>query len=285
MIDGFLDVMEEHRALGLQRGSQLVVLHNGNVVADLADGEASDAVPMTGAHVMRWYEAGMPQLSALVMRLVERGKLDLDDPVSKYVGDWGNGKEACTIRHLLTHMGRFPGAELSDRDVDHDDAVRLIGTYRAESAPGRRAGFHPSIGWRILAEILIKVEGRTLKRQLHTELWKPLGMPRVTLGLMVKDRHRLGALLAPVHWAGYSVDERDEDNIVNRVPFRADLIHNTAWHQAKMEPATGWFGTARDLAKFYLGLSTSRHRLDKGRQSRRRVFSQPSTLDLMTAAV
>ena len=42
--------------------------------------------------------------TATVMRLVERGRIDLDAPVSRYVPDYrGLGKEDVTVCQLLTH--------------------------------------------------------------------------------------------------------------------------------------------------------------------------------------
>ena len=54
-----------------------------------------------------------------VMKLVEEGKLRLDDPVSRYLPDFtSNGKDQITIRMLLTHTGGLapdPPLELGSR--------------------------------------------------------------------------------------------------------------------------------------------------------------------------
>ena len=44
--------------------------------------------------------------AACCMKLYEEGRIELDDPVSKYLPEFaGNGKEAITIKQLLTHQG------------------------------------------------------------------------------------------------------------------------------------------------------------------------------------
>ncbi len=267
-----LELMAEHRERGLQGGSQLVVSLRGASVVDLAEGEAAPGVAMTGAHILRWYEAGMPQLAVVVGHLLERGKLQLDDLVARYVPGWENGKQGCSIRHLLTHMGGFPGAELGDRDVDHDAAVSFIAGYRAESPPGMRAAFHPTSGWRILAEVVQRSSRSSLSRLVHRHVWKPAGMPGAALGLTPGAQRRLGHLLAPVQWRGWDTPAM-VDGTSGRVPFRLDLIHNLDWHMAKVDPAIGWFGTARDLDSFYRALNAPEHPL----------FSSPTTGPLLTS--
>ncbi len=253
-------LLEDHRNRGLQLGAQLVVTHDGQPVLDLADGESVVGQPMTGAHVLRWYEAGMPQLAVLAGRLIESRKLDLDLRISDVISGFGAGKETCTVRHLLTHMGGFPGAELADREITHADAIDFICAYRAEYAPGHRAAFHPTSGWRILAEVVRRVGRGSIAKQLHRHVWRTAGMPGAALGISSSTANRLGALLGPVHWAGWdAIEERDGEPV--RVPYRADLIHNLDWHLARDEPSIGWFGTARDLAAFYDALNAPGHPL------------------------
>ncbi|MFT7650159.1 MAG: CubicO group peptidase (beta-lactamase class C family) [Candidatus Poriferisodalaceae bacterium] len=236
--------MTEHRERGLQPGSQLVVHHRGLVVADPADGESRPGQPMTEAHVLRWYEAGMPLLAVAIARLVEEEKLSLDDRVADYVDDSGNGKEAATVRHLLTHMAGFSDAELSDRNVSHDEAIEQIAAYRAEHPAGVRAGFHGSSAWRILAEVAQKTSGRSLERLLHKTVWKPCRIPGAALAVDRRDVARLGDLLGPVHWSGYDVVETVDNGNSGRVPYRVDVIHNSEWHLPKGDPGMGWHGSA-----------------------------------------
>ncbi|MDG2114788.1 MAG: serine hydrolase [Actinomycetota bacterium] len=267
-----LALMQEHRARGLQLGSQLVVTHQGNPVFDLADGESSVGQPMTGAHVLRWYEAGMPQLAVLAGRLIERGKLGLNDLVADHIAGWEGGKEDCTVRHLLTHMGGFAGAELGDREIDHPAAIEFIAAYRAEALPGHRAAFHPTSGWRVLAEIVRKVGRGGIAKQLHRHVWRKADMPGAALGLDAASRRRLGAFVGSVHWAGWeATEEQDRERV--KVPYRADLIHNLDWHMEKDDPSIGWFGTARDLAAFYDALNSPATPF----------FKQDSTIDLLTS--
>jgi len=55
-----------------------------------------------------------------VMQLVEKGKVDVDAPVMRYLPEFGvNGKDTVTVRELLTHYSGLPP------DVDLKDAWGL----------------------------------------------------------------------------------------------------------------------------------------------------------------
>lgn len=262
-----------HRAEGLQLGSQVFVSIEGRPVVHFADGDAVSGRPLRTTTMLRWYEAAMPLMSILAGRLVEAGKLHLDEPVAKYVTDFANGKQTCTVRHLLTHMGGFAGAELADRDVDHETALAQICSYRAEYEPGTRAGFHPSSGWRVLAAVIEAVEGRDATKLVERRILKPLnirGHVRPHLDERFIIEH--GTELSPVHWCGYGVEAIDEEGNRYEVEHRRDLIHNTTWHASKWEPASSAWGSAAALGRIYEGLLGDATAL----------FERPTTVDLLT---
>ncbi len=276
-ISDLTDLMAEHRHQELQLGSQLFITLRGQTVASFADGEARPGEILTVSHMMRWYQAAMPLLTVEVGRLLERGKLGLDDTVGRYLPEWSleaGGKNEVTIRHLLTHMGGFAGAELADRDISDEDALSLITAYRAEYRPGTRAGFHPSSGWRILGAVVETVERGRLDRILHRQVLRPLRMRETMLHLGDERARRRDVHVSPVHWSGYTVPSTDAEGEPIEVPHHRDVIHNTAWHQSRFEPAMSIIGPASDLAAFYDSLAS-----DPGS-----VFRSPLTLDLLTSA-
>src|SRR4051812_31785948 len=88
----------------LHPGAQLYVSMDGNVVADLAFGEAAPGRVMTLDSVICWLSSGKPVTAVAIAKLWQEGRLLLDDPVAKYIAEFGiNGKEGITIRHCLTH--------------------------------------------------------------------------------------------------------------------------------------------------------------------------------------
>ena len=91
--------------------------------------------------------------STLVMRLVERGKLNLDDPVSKYGLDLGNPR--ITVRNLITHT--------------------------SEGEPGT---FYQYNGYRYgrLGPVLEKITGKPFYQLLMEEIIQPLRMGSTAMG-------------------------------------------------------------------------------------------------------
>ena len=263
-----------HREQGLQLGSQVFVSVAGTPAVHFADGEAVVGRPLDTSSVLRWYEASMPLITITVGRLLDNGSLGLDDPVSRYLKMWGNSKDECTIRHLLTHMGGFAGAELADRDLGHAEALEAIAAYRAEYTPGTRAGFHPSASWRVLAAIVESIEKRPIEKVITRSILKPLGLRKsVFTHLDAKTLAALQGSISPSHWTGLTVTSRDEDGLPIEVPHQRDLIHNTAWHMAKWEPAQSTWGSAAALGRVYEGLLADAKKL----------FDNPSTINMMTS--
>ncbi len=106
-LDSILQSAVEHDEIP---GAVLLVEHRGKVVYEKAVGmralmpsrEAMTTDTIFDIASLTKVVATAPS----VMKLVEEGKLRLDDPVSRYLPDFtSNGKDQITIRMLLTHTG------------------------------------------------------------------------------------------------------------------------------------------------------------------------------------
>ncbi len=93
---------------------------------------------MTRDTLMLWLSAGKPVTAAAVMQLVERGRVQLDDPVARYVPEFAvNGKETFTLWNLLTHTRGFAGS--TSTGPKHRGTRSSRGSARpSPSATGRR---------------------------------------------------------------------------------------------------------------------------------------------------
>lgn len=270
-----IELLERQRDEGLHPGAQLYVSRWGDVVCDVAIGEASPGVPLRTDHLLLWYSSTKPLTAVAILQLVERGVLGLDDPIATFVEGWGAGKEHCTVRHVLTHMGGFSRADyrLFDRDITYAEVIEAIAAHPAEYAPGTKAGYHPSSGWKVLGAVVEAVDGRPIDRYLAEAVMEPAGMGDSWLGVPLVEQDRLGDRLAPVHWTGHVLPVV-EDGALSMRPYRIDQIHNQPWHRAKVEPGGGGRGPASDLGRFYEALLLD----DAGR-----LFDRPETVSLMTA--
>jgi CubicO group peptidase (beta-lactamase class C family) len=251
-----IELLDRRRADGWHDGAQCYVSRHGVVLLDVAVGESRPGRAMERDDLMLLYSAGKPLTVVAVLQLWEQGRLGLDDPVRKYVDGWGNGKERCTIRHVLTHTGGFPNADakLFDREIPYDEVVAHIAASPARWEPGTDAAYHPSSGWKILGAIVERVDGRPIDRYLAEEVFARLGVENMRLGIRRDEQDALGERIAPVHWRGHALPVVDPDGGLQMVPYKVDQFHNEPHFVAKVEPGGGMRGPARELGRFYESL-------------------------------
>jgi CubicO group peptidase (beta-lactamase class C family) len=251
-----IELLDRRRADGWHDGAQCYVSRHGEVLLDVAVGESRPGRAMERDDLMLLYSAGKPLTVVAVLQLWEQGRLGLDDPVREYVDGWGNGKERCTIRHVLTHTGGFPNADakLFDRDIPYDEVVAHIAASPARWEPGTDAAYHPSSGWKILGAIVERVDGRPIDRYLAEEVFARLGVENMRLGIRRDEQDALGERIAPVHWRGHALPVVDPDGGLQMVPYKVDQFHNEPHFVAKVEPGGGMRGPARELGRFYESL-------------------------------
>jgi CubicO group peptidase (beta-lactamase class C family) len=251
-----LDVLERQRQEDLHDGAQVYVSLGGDVLLDDAVGESRPGRRLRTDDVMLWYSSGKPLTTVAVLQLWEQGRLGLDDRIGTYVDGWGNGKERCTIRHVLIHTGGFPMYGSSDFDTDLPPAEVLarIAATPAAWEPGTRAGYHPVTGWKVLGAVVEAVDGRPIETYLRDEVLAPLGAKESSLGVAPARQAELGDRLVPVAWKGHRFPVVEDDGGLRMVPYRIDELHNEPWHIAKPEPGASMRGPARDLGRFYESL-------------------------------
>jgi CubicO group peptidase (beta-lactamase class C family) len=251
-----LDVLERQREEGLHDCAQAYVSLDGEVLLDAAVGESAPGRPLLTDDVMLWYSSGKPLTTVAVLQLWERERLHLDDPVAQFLPGWGQGKERCTIRHVLTHTGGFPmyGSADFDTDITAEEALARVVVTPALWEPGTAAGYHPVTGWRVLGAIVEAIDGRAIDRYLRDEILEPLGCESSSLGVPLDRQRELGDRLVQVAWKGHRFPVVEDDGGLRMLPYRIDQIHNQPWHVAKVEPGATMRGPARELGRFYESL-------------------------------
>ena len=112
-----------------------------------------------------------------VMLLVERGQINLSDPVSRYIPAFAaNGKKAVTIEQLLLHRGGLiPDNPMSDYADGPEKAWERIWNLPLVYEPGAKFDY-TDVGYIVLGELVRVVDGRPLDRFAAEEIFAPLGM-------------------------------------------------------------------------------------------------------------
>ncbi len=112
-----------------------------------------------------------------VMQQVEKGKLGLEDPVSKWWPEFRTGgKEEITVQDLLTHYsGLRSGLDLKPDWSGSDEALNMIAAEKPLLPPGIRF-IYSDINFQILGELVRRVSGQPLDVYCSEYIFKPLGM-------------------------------------------------------------------------------------------------------------
>jgi len=124
-----------------------------------------------------------------VMKLVDEGKIDLDEPVEKYIKRWHipnseYDSAGVTVRRLLSHTsglslqgyaGVKPGEKLAALEESLSGKTGGAGDVRIVYEPGSK--FQYSGGGYTLLQLLIEeVSGMSFEKYMEQEILKPLGM-------------------------------------------------------------------------------------------------------------
>ena len=100
-----------------------------------------------------------------IMQLVEAGRIRLNDPVARYIPEFGRyGKDTITIRHLMTHTsGLRPDLELEVEFSGADEAIRRA-IDEVPTAPPDERMIYSDINYFLLGDIVRRVSGERLER-------------------------------------------------------------------------------------------------------------------------
>lgn len=141
------------------------------------------------------FSASKAVTAMLVHLLSERGEIDLLDPVSQYIPEYGvNGKRRATILHLLAHRGGVPhlkGDVTPELLFDKEEVVKRLCAAEPVSTSGYRMAYHAVTAGYILGELVERVSGQSLKDFLQDNISKPMGMSCFNYGLAPEFRDQV----------------------------------------------------------------------------------------------
>jgi CubicO group peptidase (beta-lactamase class C family) len=124
-----------------------------------------------------------------LMVLVERGLLDLDQPIESYVGDVGlqayeGALEGVTVRRLFTHTSGLPECwahYYENEDKPHPTIEELIRRYGIlVSSPGERY-IYSSVGTGLAGLVIERISGKSFSEFMRSEVFGPLGLTSTDL--------------------------------------------------------------------------------------------------------
>ena len=167
-------------------GAVLVVLRGDEVAISRGWGAAdrATAAPMQVDAVQPVYSISKQFTAALVLRLVEQGRVDLDAPVGRYLPQWFADEPGLKVRHLLTQTSGLANfiAEPEARSLEQApagtgslaDMAALVDRLPRRFAPGARHAYSNG-NYTVLAVLVEAVTGRPFAAAQRELLLHPLG--------------------------------------------------------------------------------------------------------------
>ncbi len=203
------EVTQKHIDEGLVPGAVMLVARRGKVAwmsvlgkRDLAAGDA-----MKFNSIFRIYSMTKPIVSVALMQMVEEGKLQVSDPVAKYLPEIGKMKvgvektvdgkpvlqlgdpdRAMTVQDLLRHTSglvygsrgtnlvnqAYIDAKIGDRANTNAEFVSKLSALPLKFQPGARWEYGVSVD--VQGRLIEVIDGKTLGEALSARVLKPLGM-------------------------------------------------------------------------------------------------------------
>ena len=247
-------------------GAVLLVARNGLIVMEEAFGkmgynEFNRPMPLNGIFDMASVTKCVATATACML-LCERGQLDLDAPVQKYLPEFaGAGKEKITIRHLLTHSSGLMAYRRYFLEFHAPgEIVKTILNEALENPVGTKT-VYSDLGIILMGKIVEKLSGQTLEVFCREQIFTPLKMSET----FYNPPPQFLARIPPTEfdsWRGRMVHGQVHDE-------NAFALGGVSGH-------AGLFSTARDLAAFLFML------LNNGAYDGGRLL-KPETIALFTS--
>jgi len=233
------NIIEDAIHNGQVPGAVLLVWHNGAVVYRKAFGNRAvepRREPMTIDTIFDL--ASLTKVIATttaVMQLVQKGEIRPNEPVVKYLPEFGqNGKEDVTVRELLTHHSGLPeDLDLSQPWAGRETALSMAYATTLNFPPGSQF-LYSDINFITLGTLVERVSRTTLDQYCEKNIFIPLGMTHTRF-------------LPPTTWLPkIAPTQYDENNKMLR-----GVVHDpTARRMGGVAGHAGLFSTADDLSKF-----------------------------------
>jgi CubicO group peptidase (beta-lactamase class C family) len=166
----------------------------GNGPDDPADGDKVLNTPDTPYVI---YSASKAITAMMAHLLDQKGLIHIGDRVCEYIPEYArHGKEAITIAHVLAHKAGVPNLPGEAFDLDHvgDDEfiLELLCDAKPASRPGKTLAYHAVSGGFIVAEIVKRTTGKTIREFLAEEVLDPLGFRWGNYGVSATDLDKVG---------------------------------------------------------------------------------------------
>jgi len=206
--------------------------------------DLENSVSATPATVYRIASISKSLTAVAAMQLAEKGKLDLDAPVQKYVPSFPTKPFPITTRQLLAHLSgirhyKQGEGEYTKHYESLTEALSIFKDDPLEHEPGTRYTYS-TFAYTLLGAVIEGASGMKFTEYMREHVFKPAGMQHT----QADDIY----VLIPNRARGYT------PNVYARFDGN---VHNAALMDSSYKlPGGGWVSTAEDLARFAIAVES-----------------------------
>ncbi|MFC1565106.1 serine hydrolase domain-containing protein, partial [candidate division KSB1 bacterium] len=152
--------------------------------------DLENSIPASGATVYRIASISKPITAICLMQLVEKGEVDLQDDIRKYVPAFPKKRWTITLWHLMTHTSGIRHYNSGEFGVmEHfekfEDTINIFKDDTLKFEPGTRYSYS-TYGFNLLQGVIESVSTRSFERYLSENIWIPSGM--LSAGIELKEK-------------------------------------------------------------------------------------------------
>ena len=257
-------------------GAACSVTIDGEPVVDLWCGtlDRDGRCPWGRDALMNIYSVGKAMTAVALLRLVDRGLVDLDEPVASYWPEFAEaGKERLPVRQLLTHQAGLvavarplPPGSFLDWNLMTSELARQEPWW----TPGTGHGYHTNTYGFLAGEVVRRVDGRSLGTFFREEISAPLGI-ELLIGFGPEYDHRVADIIpytgdpdpARRPWLEADPETLRGVELGRYLSYRnprpkddgSTGVNTRAWRAAEY-PSTNPHGNARGMARLFGALAS-----------------------------
>lgn len=201
-----------------------------------------------------------------IMKLIDEGKITLDDPVSTYFSEFKAGdKSEITIRHLLLHTSGLPAFRVYvDKLKTRDEILEAIKNEPLINEPDTKY-VYSDLGFILLGQIVQQVSGLPLDQYAQANFYKPLGMASTWFN------PKQGA-----DWLTSRIPPTEIDETYRNKTIQAEVHDERSWFLDGVAGHAGLFSNVQDLSIYAQML------LNKGSYAGKQ-YIKPETIEAFTS--
>ncbi|MDX1993646.1 MAG: serine hydrolase [bacterium] len=163
-------------------GLALAVVQEGEVLIAQGYGLANleEETPVAVDTLFESASTVKPFIATAIMRLMEDGRLELDEPIRTYLEEAPPTWEGITVRYLLSHTSGLPySLPGGTTEGNLQDWLAEAITLPLDFQPGERFQYS-DLGYFVLRVILERVSGQSYADFMRSAVFEPAGMTRTT---------------------------------------------------------------------------------------------------------